>query len=150
MIVFDLKCSADHQFEAWFQSSSAYEEQLAMGVVECPVCGDIDVAKAPMAPNVTSKGNSRPDASGVAARSGDPKLELLAAEAEKAIENLRSHVEENCDYVGDSFADEARKIHYGESEERGIYGETTATESKDLIDEGIDVLPLPTPRRGDA
>jgi len=170
MIVFDLKCDSGHQFEAWFKSSSAYEEQLADGHVMCPYCESASITKAPMAPNVAAKGNqsargdkpseapSMPAVSApqmddpVLSGSGDPRLAELAAEAQKVFAKLKSHVEENCDYVGNKFAEEARKIHYGESEERGIYGESTKEEAIELLEEGIDVMPIPgtTTRRNDA
>lgn len=166
MIVFDLKCIHNHQFEAWFKSSSAYEEQLAAGHVTCPYCESAEISKAPMAPNVAAKSNQKESTPALAPAaepvesvpgpvltgSGDPKLTELAAEAQKVFAKLKSHVEENCDYVGNKFADEARKIHYGESEERGIYGESTKEEAVELLEEGIDVMPLPgtTTRRSDA
>lgn len=150
MIVFDLKCSSGHQFEAWFRSSSAYEDQLAAGIVECPHCGSIEVSKALMAPNVATKGNQKAEPTPVAAKSGDANLNQVAAEARKVMEKLRDHVENTCDYVGKNFTEEARKIHYGEAEERGIYGESTAEETKELIDEGVEILPLPGLPRNDA
>lgn len=150
MIVFDLKCSANHRFEAWFRSSSAYEEQKGVGLVECPHCGSNDVSKALMAPNVASKGNQKSEMASVAARAGDPKLQEVVAEAQKVLAKLKNHVEANCDYVGDKFADEARKIHYGEAEERGIYGESTLQEAKELLEEGVEVMPLPGLGRKDA
>jgi hypothetical protein len=159
MIVFDLKCSENHTFEAWFRSSADYEDQQAKGIVECPYCGDRDVKKAMMAPNVAAKGNTRsesatpaPSASSApsAAKGADPKAAELAAKAQELFSKLRSHVEETCDYVGDRFAEEARKIHYGESEERGIYGESSAEETKELLDEGVEIMPLPGARRSDA
>mgnify|MGYP000695562302 CR=1 FL=1 len=155
MIVFDLKCEHGHQFEAWFKSSSAYDEQLAAGHVTCPYCESAEITKAPMAPNVAAKGNqsARGEAplpapkaettDAVLSGTGDAKLTELAAEAQKVFAKLKNHVEENCDYVGNKFADEARKIHYGESEERGIYGESTKEETIELLEEGIDIMPLP-------
>jgi len=165
MIVFDLKCEHDHQFEAWFKSSGAYDDQLAAGHVTCPYCESPKITKAPMAPNVAAKGNQtarggapvqddpkQDVAEPILSGAGDPKLAELASEAQKVFSKLKTHVEENCDYVGDNFATEARKIHYGESEERGIYGESTKEETVALIEEGIDIMPLPgTPtRRSDA
>ncbi|MEQ8666683.1 MAG: DUF1178 family protein [Rhodospirillales bacterium] len=140
MICYSLRCGAEHEFEAWFRDSAGYDEQRATGEVTCPVCGDNEVVKAPMAPAVPRKGN----------RSGDPvarRTEELAADVVEAVEKLREHVEANCDYVGDAFPDEARKIHYGEAEERGIYGETTPDEARSLTDEGIEVYSLPTVKR---
>lgn len=150
MIVFDLKCSGDHRFEAWFRSSSAYEEQKAAGFVECPQCGSTDVSKALMAPNVAAKGNRKQESTPVTAKSSDPALAAAAEEARKVLEKLKSHVETTCDYVGSGFAEEARKIHYGEAEERGIYGESTLKETKELIDEGVEIMPLPGMGRKDA
>jgi len=170
MIVFDLKCEQDHQFEAWFKSSGAYAEQQAAGLVSCPYCESSQISKAPMAPNIAAKGNQlaretapveaaplqaeeKPEAAdSVLSGAGDAKLAELASEAQKVFAKLKNHVEENCDYVGGDFAAEARKIHYGESEERGIYGESTKEETTELLEEGIDIMPLPgTPtRRSDA
>ncbi len=161
MIVFDLKCEHDHQFEAWFRSSSAYEAQQADGKVECPYCGSKTVVKAPMAPNVAAKSNQkterpvpRPEPAeskdvAVSAEQ-DKKLPELSAEAKEVLNKMRQHVEANCDYVGKEFAEEARKMHYGETEERGIYGESTVEETTALLEEGIHVLPVPGIRRTDA
>jgi len=164
MIVFDLKCEHNHQFEAWFKSSSAYGEQQAAGHVSCPYCDSQNITKAPMAPNVAAKSNRKPEvmpaslpvaqtassqtASG--SKPDDKALEKLVAEAETVMAKIRDHVEKNCDDVGTEFAEEARKIHYGEAEERGIYGNATQEETQELLDEGIDVLPLPVPRITDS
>ena len=137
MIRYSLRCGAEHEFEAWFRNSAGFDEQRASGELSCPVCGDHDVSKALMAPAVPRKGNSADDP--VARRT-----EELAIEVVEAVEKLREHVEANCDYVGDAFPDEARKIHYGETEERGIYGETTPDEAEALSEEGIEVYSLPT------
>lgn len=138
MICYSLRCGAEHEFEAWFRDSTGYDEQRASGEVTCPVCGDTDVTKAPMAPAVPRKGRAADD---------DPvarRTEELANDVVEAVEKLREHVEANCDYVGDAFPDEARKIHYGEAEERGIYGETSVEEAEALGEEGIEVYSLPT------
>ena len=162
MIVFDLKCVNGHQFESWFRSSDAYDRQVADGLVECPYCGSIDVKKALMAPNVTAKGNQEstgstaqftgpaPVSAGSAAMTNSPELQKLARQAADAMEKLQKHVEQSCENVGDRFAEEARKMHYGESEERGIYGETSLDEAQELLDEGVDIMPLPGVRRTDA
>lgn len=164
MIVFDLKCSLDHEFEAWFRSSDHYQEQLSYDEIECPYCGSVDITKALMAPNLGTKGNAsqkrhpaireRRDED---AADGDKVLggtfgvtslpEELQAELDKVLKNVRRHVEDNCEYVGDRFPEEARKIYYGESKERGIYGEATLEESGELSEEGIDVFPLPLARK---
>ncbi len=140
MISFQLKCSLNHEFEAWFRSSDGFEEQRSSGDVSCPVCGDAKVEKALMAPNVAAyKGQSSQE---------DSRTEVIAQEVQKALDMVRNHVEDNCDYVGDQFADEARRIHYGETEERGIYGEATQEESKELDEEGIEIVQMPlAPRR---
>ena len=164
MIVFDLICSQEHRFEAWFRSSADYEEQLEAGAITCPVCSDANVRKAPMAPNVAAKGNQQPvvvDVEGDAETSGEvpgetaeqpPRVHAagvpdmppeLGRKLRQFARRLRDHVEQHCDYVGSSFAEEARKIHYGESEERGIYGEATTEESAELEEEGIEIMPLP-------
>jgi len=168
MIVFDLKCDNAHQFEAWFRSSSAYEEQLHAGFVSCPYCDSANIKKAPMAPNIAAKSNQlksnqqredipvsapvmAPTASThVASQKPDSKLTELVQETEKMLAKVQEHVQKNCDYVGNNFAEEARKIHYGESKERGIYGESTKEETVELLEEGIDVLPLPVPRLTDS
>ncbi|MFC3050623.1 DUF1178 family protein [Kordiimonas pumila] len=159
MIVFDLKCESSHRFEAWFKSSSAYEEQKASGFVSCPFCNSTDISKAPMAPNITAKSNQRPEPKPVSApptapaampKADSPEFKKMVVEAQKMFAKIRDHVEATHDNVGKGFAEEARKIHYGEAEERGIYGEATKDETLELIEEGIDVLPLPAPRRTDA
>lgn len=126
MILYDLRCGQDHGFEGWFRDSKAYDGQRRAGRVVCPVCGDKKVRKAPMAPRV-AKG-----------RAGGSEAEALAA-----LRQMRRQVEANCDYVGERFAEEARKIHYGETEKRGIYGEATESASKELADEGIEVGRIP-------
>lgn len=149
MIVFDLKCAEHHTFEAWFRSSADYEAQREQGIVECPFCGSKEISKALMAPNVAAKGNTKSVTVPTVTNSQDPKVQEMAAQAREVLEKVRSHVEDTCDYVGNDFAEEARKIHYGESDQRGIYGESTAEETKGLLDEGIEILPLPSARRTD-
>jgi hypothetical protein len=143
MIVFDLKCRKDHVFEAWFPDSASFAEQVEAGKVLCPVCGSRKVAKALMAPNVTkSKGREavQPPQGAAPAEAGVAVAETAkAGELRQMLRELRSHVESNCDYVGSAFAEEARKIHYGETDSRGIYGETSDEEARALKDEGIDV-----------
>lgn len=135
MIHFNLRCAKDHEFEAWFQSSDAFDRQLRSRRVICPSCGDHKIVKAPMAP-------------AVAAQSRRPQPD--AVQMRQALTELRDKVEKNCDYVGNDFPDEARKIHYGEAEARGIYGEATAAEASELVDEGVKVAPLPWIRRADS
>ncbi|MGF1631665.1 MAG: DUF1178 family protein [Kiloniellaceae bacterium] len=147
MIVFDLKCRKDHVFEAWFPDSASFAAQVDGGKVLCPVCGSRKVTKALMAPNVAkTKGRA---AARPSEGSGSAEAAVAVAETEKAgelrrrLRDLRDHVEQSCDYVGGQFAEEARKIHYGETDARGIYGETSDAEAKALKDEGIEVARVP-------
>jgi hypothetical protein len=146
MIVFDLKCRKEHVFEAWFPDSASFSEQAAAGKVLCPVCGSRKVAKALMAPNVaTSKERTPtpPPAAPGRAESVAVAEGAKAGELRRLLRELRGHVERNCDYVGERFAEEARKIHYGETDPRGIYGETSDSEAEALADEGIEVARVP-------
>lgn len=153
MIVFDLKCTTGHVFEAWFGSTDDYEGQKTKGLVSCPMCGDTDIGKAVMAPAVAPKGNQRPEPRAVEGQvMPDAQPHAILPEQAKemlaALAQLQAKVEESCDYVGDRFADEARAIHHGESEARGIYGVTSLEEAKALHEEGVPVAPLPfRPRR---
>jgi len=141
MISFDLKCANDHEFESWFQSGDAYEKLVKAKQVTCPVCGDTKITKALMAPAV----------SGTRKKSGDTApMATNAADYMNAMRAIRRQVEENCDYVGDKFADEARKIHYGEADERNIYGEATTEEAESLQDEGIACERIPWVPKHDA
>jgi len=132
MIVFALKCASEHTFEAWFQDSKAYERQRKRKDIACPVCGDCAIEKALMAPAVARSRESRVADERAIAKAA---LEQLSA--------LRKHVEQNCDYVGPAFAEEARKIHHGEVEKREIYGEATAEEAKELSEEGVEFARIP-------
>jgi hypothetical protein len=139
MIRYSLKCDEGHGFEAWFKGSDAFDKQAKKGLVECPVCGTTDVAKDIMAPAVPKKGS--------VTKQHEARAHEVAREILDAVDTIRKHVEDNCDYVGDAFADEARKIHYGETEERGIYGEATPRQAAELTEEGIEVFALPKRRR---
>jgi hypothetical protein len=154
MIVFDLKCGNGHVFEAWFASGEEFSIQARLGEIECPRCGSTTVEKKFSVPNVARKSNQR---DGTIAFAGAAKREQLGMtrlprrlrdEFEGVLKKVREHVEKTCDYVGGAFPDEARKIHYGEAPERGIYGEATPSESEALQDEGIEVFPLPVVRKG--
>ena len=134
MIRYALICTHDHEFEAWFSSSSDYDVQKDQGFVACPHCNTRDVEKAIMAPNVST---SRKKEATTKNRVDAMKMMNAAADS------IRKEIESNCDYVGDKFADEARAIHYGEKPERGIYGEATAKDAADLSAEGVGVAPLP-------
>lgn len=141
MIRYTLACRKDHVFEAWFAGSAAYDRQSGAGKIVCPVCGSRRVEKAPMAPSLARQGQ-RPS---LAADKSAP-----AAKAREFLLALRKHVESTHDYVGRNFAEEARRIHHGEAEERAIYGETTPEIAGELVDEGILVVPVPWPPREDA
>jgi hypothetical protein len=135
MILYTLRCDNDHEFEAWFASSAAYDRAAKAGQNTCPVCGSGEVGKAIMAPAVS--GTRKRDTVSLAA----PDLRNQAMR--DALKEFRRKVTENADYVGDRFAEEARKIHFNESEPRGIYGEATAEEARELVEEGIAFQPLP-------
>lgn len=140
MIRYDLICDQGHGFDGWFRDSSAYDVQAEGGLVSCTVCGSVKVEKQLMAPGIPAKSNSKPDMpQKMVAGPVDPRMQMMM----QMLRDVRKSVEENAEYVGDRFADEARKIHYAESEKRGIYGEATADEAKSLIEEGIEVYPLP-------
>ncbi len=147
MIVFDLSCADGHRFEGWFGSSADYDDQQARGLVACPHCGSADVAKAPMAPAVPAKGNTRqevlpPQAAQPMANTPMPPQvqQALAALAKAQAEALKKST-----WVGDKFADESRAMHYGERDEAPIHGQVTLAEAKALIEEGVPVAPLPFP-----
>ena len=142
MILFNLRCGADHEFEAWFKDSAAYETQAASHEIACPVCGDENVGKAIMAPRLSTAARKRGrDRAGPGA---------LKRKYVGALREMRRRVEENCDYVGAGFAEEARKIHNGESEERSIYGEATPAEAKTLSEDGVPFQRIPWVPREDA
>ncbi|MHA1599384.1 MAG: DUF1178 family protein [Alphaproteobacteria bacterium] len=140
MIVYDLRCRKGHGFETWFRDSAAYDEQAAAGKVTCPTCGSRRVEKAPMAPRVAK-------ARGTDSAAVDQGTETAML---RAVHELRRQVEKNCDYVGPDFAEEARKIHYGETDARGIYGETSDDEARALNDEGVEFNRVPWPARHDS
>jgi hypothetical protein len=135
MIRYALQCEHGHAFEGWFAASADYEEQHARGLLECPACGSKAVRKAIMAPAVV--GAKAP--AGLAAGPPAEAREMMM----QAAQAMRRHVEENFDYVGDAFANEARAIHEGRSEDRGIYGEASGSEVRKLIEDGVPVAPLP-------
>lgn len=160
MIVFDLKCANDHPFEGWFADSGAFAEQQKAGEVVCPLCGDTQVGKALMTPNVRT-GKARPeraapaDAGAPGTSPGGPSPVTKGdyeqtAKLLQAMKKLRGEVEKNCDYVGKKFAEEARKIHYGEVERHNIYGETSPEEAQALNEEGVEFGVLPWPERKDS
>ena len=166
MIRYALACDRDHEFESWFPSIDAYDAQKKRGLVECPVCGSAKVEKQIMAPRVVRTDRGRDSGAGRASLpapapapadapaaspvpAAPPASQPVALFSEKErelramVKALREHVEKTAEHVGGRFPDEARKMHYGEIEHRSIYGEATPAEARELIDEGIEIHPLP-------
>ena len=159
MIRYSLRCERDHAFESWFQDSSTYDSQVRRKLVSCPVCGSAKVEKAIMAPRIVSKkGRERkepvveaspapaPAPAEAPATPGQASTPLMMAQERELrvkLKELRDHIVKNADNVGEKFPNEARKMHYGEIEHRPIYGEASPEEAKSLIDEGVEVSPLP-------
>ncbi len=160
MILYRLRCRKGHEFDSWFKDSKAYERQEKRSLIGCPECGDSKVARAVMAPRIgkgASKGvvEAPAEAAPVPAPAPSPQQQQMAAlarhmpkEMREALLKVREQVEKNCEHVGPAFAEEARKIHYGESDKRGIYGETSDEEAEALADEGIEFGRLPWVPRG--
>jgi len=146
MILYRLQCHASHDFEAWFRDGASFDRQAAAGDVTCPYCGTTKIAKAPMAPRLAG-GLRGSEAQPARQTPAEARASEVAAKILQAVEGIRERVEETCDYVGDEFADEARRIKKGEAEERDIYGEATTAEAEELDDEGIQVFRLPFVRR---
>lgn len=134
MIRFSLHCDKEHEFEGWFSSSADYDAQSERGLVECPVCGSHQIGKALMAPAVAASRDApaRPLAM-------DPEK----CEAMRKLKDMVQAVKQNSEDVGERFADEARKIHHGEAEARGIFGKASSEDAKSLVSEGIEIAPLP-------
>lgn len=171
MILYQLRCTDEHTFEAWFRDSATYDAQAKDGHVECPYCGTTNVTKAPMAPHVVSSREAGhghdtaadetapraalpdlPDFSDLAEHDinamSPQRAEEVAQQILDAVGKIRTYAEENFEDVGEEFADEALKIHHGEAEERGIYGHATEDEAHELEEEGVDFVRLPgAPRR---
>ena len=157
MIHYNLRCADGHAFESWFQSSSAYEAQERRKLVDCPVCGSTDVERAIMAPQIISrKGRDKaaPEplptpvpapipTTEVVAPSSTPLLMAQDRELRAKLKELRDHIVKNADNVGERFPNEARKMHYGDIEHRPIYGEASPDEARALVEEGVEVSPLP-------
>lgn len=142
MIHYTLTCEQSHVFEGWFRSSGDFDDQVEGGLVTCAVCGSTAITRAPMAPSVqTARGRDE------RAEGAKRQTVMMPDRAQKmmleALREIRKKVTENADYVGERFAEEARKMHYGETEHRGIWGEATSEEASSLTEEGIEVQPLP-------
>jgi hypothetical protein len=149
MIRYNLRCDKGHAFESWFQNSSAYESQEKRKLVSCPGCGSTKVERAIMAPQIVSKKRDRaepaPAAAAPEAAAPSSTSLMMAQERElrAKLKELRDHIVKNADNVGERFPNEARKMHYGDIEHRPIYGEASPEEARSLIDEGVEVSPLP-------
>lgn len=153
MIRYTLRCEKNHEFESWFASSSAYEAQARRELVTCPFCGSARVEKAIMAPAIQRKGRSRKEVPAAAEEPRGAPTEGAPApvamispeetELRGKLRELRDHLTKNADYVGTRFPEEARRMHYGETEHRSIYGEASLDQAQDLADEGIPFHPLP-------
>ena len=150
MIRYNLRCDRSHTFESWFQSSSAYESQEKRKLVSCPSCGSTKVERAIMAPQIVSKKGREvavPESAAMPveapAAESTPLLMAQERELRAKLKELRDHITKNADNVGERFPNEARKMHYGDIEHRPIYGEASPDEARALIDEGVEVSPLP-------
>jgi hypothetical protein len=146
MIRYNLRCERGHAFESWFQSSQAYETQEKRKLVNCPSCGSDKVERSIMAPRIVSK-KSRERAllapAAVTEATTTPLMMAQDHELRAKLRELRDHIVQNADNVGERFPVEARKMHYGDIEHRPIYGEASPEEARSLIDEGVEVSPLP-------
>ena len=164
MIHYQLRCTStpeEHAFDGWYKDSAAFETLAKAGLVECPVCGGTGVARALMAPAIPKKGRparnavppapapEAPPAAAPAAAAQPATAGPMPAQLRAMLQKLRAEVERNCDYVGGEFAEEARRMHRGESERRGIFGETSDSEAEALRDEGIEVGRIPWVPRAD-
>ncbi len=155
MIRYTLRCERGHAFESWFQSSTAYDSQVKRKLVSCPACGSSKVDKAIMAPQIVSKKGRESEApapvsapvpaapTDVTAPASTPLLMAQERELRAKLKELRDHIVKNADNVGERFPTEARKMHYGDIEHRPIYGEASPDEARSLIEEGVEVSPLP-------
>jgi hypothetical protein len=155
MIHYQLRCAAAHEFDGWYKDSAAFERLSKAGLVECPHCGGTEVGRALMAPAI-AKGRAEPPPPALkpeAPPTAEPGTRMAAgpmpAQLFAMLQRMRAEIERNCDYVGPDFAEEARKMHRGESEARGIYGEATESEAEALAEEGVDVARIPWVPRAD-
>ena len=157
MIHYTLRCGIGHEFDGWFKDSAGFDAQAKAGFVQCPVCGGTEVTKQLMAPAIPKKGRARvkevpppssspppPAAPSTQAAAGPVPAQLVAL-----LQRMRTEVEKNCDYVGKEFAEEARRMHHGESDRRGIYGEASEAETEALKEEGIEIARIPWVPRAD-
>jgi hypothetical protein len=147
MIVYELACrSGRHRFEGWFGSSSDFDAQQSRGLVECPECGSCEIEKAPMAPNLVRKGNQHsPGPAAEAAPVAGGRLPPQALAMMQAMAAMQAEALKESRWVGDTFPEVSRQIHYGERNAETIHGQATADEARELIEEGIELMPLPFP-----
>jgi hypothetical protein len=151
MIHYQLRCDAAHEFDGWFKDSAAFERQADRGLIACPVCADKKITRALMAPGIPRKvRDEKPVAEHAPVAAQATAGGVIPDRVRAALQRLRSEVEKHCDYVGNEFADEARRIHYGEAPARGIYGESSHEEAEALADEGIGVARIPWVPRTDS
>lgn len=147
MIVFDLSCTLGHRFEGWFGSSADFEDQHVRGLLTCPTCGDAEVSKAPMAPAVPAKANARQEVLPAQApqQLANTPMPPQVRKALAALAKAQTEALKHSTWVGDKFAEETRKMHYGERDDTPIHGQASLAEAKALIEEGVPITPLPFP-----
>lgn len=151
MIAYDLCCEKDHRFEGWFKDAASFERQAKRKLVTCATCGSTKVRKAPSAPALSgTRSQNRGEATAAAKSYANHPDAAQAAELLRQLSDLRRHIEENADNVGPAFAEEARKIHYGEAEKRSIYGEASDDDARALAEEGVEFARIPWVRRADS
>lgn len=147
MIKFSLRCEEGHEFEAWFASGDAFEQQKANGELCCPACNSSDVDKALMAPRISKSPRTEPQFSNSAGTDSTSQSLTtstgLSPESLSMLRELKKRIVDDAEYVGPKFAEEARRIHYEETEKKGVWGEASLEDARDLIDEGIEILPIP-------
>ena len=155
MITYDLRCERGHTFEGWFRDAATYEKQEKRRLIACAICGSAKIKRAPMAPAVAgtrsqnAEAPSPPAVEPTRAYAAHPEAQKAAAMM-RELRRLKDHVEKTADYVGPRFAEEARKIHYGEKDKRNIYGEATDSEASALSDEGVDFARIPWVKTADS
>ncbi|HTJ89189.1 MAG TPA: DUF1178 family protein [Acidocella sp.] len=149
MIHYQLRCDAAHEFDGWFVNSEGFESQARRGLISCPVCADTHITRALMTPGIPRKGEketAQPAPVPASSAAGGAIPDAVRA----ALQRLRHEVETSCEYVGADFANEARRIHHGETERRGIYGESSEEEASALVEEGIEIARVPWVHRTDS
>jgi hypothetical protein len=157
MIHYQLRCSQEHGFDGWFKDSATFEKQADLSLIECPECGSTEVERALMAPALARRealpvpveAPQPPAAAEPATGAGKVAAGRMPAQMVALLQRMRAEVERSCEYVGDDFAEEARKMHRGESEHRGIYGETSEEQAESLAEEGINIARIPWVPRAD-